>query len=77
MPFLIFEQLTLLNDLVKPNIGCFFLLESVVDDCVAFPGICNNGTCVNRVDGFDCLCPPGFVYDFAVGACIGMSTYTS
>ena len=20
---------------------------------------CNNGTCTVRVDGFDCLCPPG------------------
>ena len=57
----------------KPYVGFsdILFLESVVDDCVAFPGICNNGTCVNRVDGFDCLCPPGFVYDFAVGACTG------
>ena len=36
------------------------LCEINVDDCV--PGAChNNGTCIDRVGGFECHCPPGFV----------------
>ena len=49
----------------------FSYIYLVVDECLAFPGICNNGTCVNQVDGFHCLCPAGFVYDFTVGTCVG------
>lgn len=34
--------------------------EINVQDCV--PGAChNNGTCIDKVGGYDCLCPPGFV----------------
>lgn len=36
------------------------ICEINVDDCV--PGSChNNGTCLDRVGGFECHCPPGFV----------------
>lgn len=31
-----------------------------MDDCT--PGAChNNGTCTDRVGGYECRCPPGFV----------------
>lgn len=36
------------------------LCEINIDDCV--PGAChNNGTCSDRVGGFECKCPAGFV----------------
>lgn len=36
------------------------ICEINVDDCL--PGAChNNGTCVDKVGGFECRCPPGFV----------------
>ena len=34
-------------------------LETDIDDCASHP--CkNNGTCTDRVNGFDCSCAPGF-----------------
>lgn len=34
--------------------------EVNIDDCVV--GAChNNGTCIDKVGNYDCLCPPGFV----------------
>lgn len=34
--------------------------EINIEDCV--PGAChNNGTCIDKVGGYDCLCPAGFV----------------
>lgn len=37
-----------------------FMCDINHDDCT--PGAChNNGTCVDKVGGFECKCPPGFV----------------
>lgn len=31
-----------------------------IDDCSS--GVChNNGTCIDKVGGYECKCPPGFV----------------
>lgn len=30
------------------------------NECVDSAGICGNGTCRNRIGGFECLCSPGF-----------------
>ena len=48
---------------VQSNITLFnflpYLLKTDIDDCAGRP--CkNNGTCTDRVDGFNCSCAPGF-----------------
>ena len=30
-----------------------------MDECLSDPCM-NNGTCVDGVDGYQCICPPGF-----------------
>lgn len=30
-----------------------------MDECLSDPCL-NNGTCVDGVDGYQCICPPGF-----------------
>ena len=49
---------------VQSNITVFnfflpYLLKTDIDDCAGHP--CeNNGTCTDRVNGFNCSCAPGF-----------------
>ncbi|VDI06848.1 Hypothetical predicted protein, partial [Mytilus galloprovincialis] len=42
------------------------LCASVVDEineCVEFPDVCYNGQCKNTLEGFECVCNPGFATD--------------
>ncbi|CAC5378602.1 FBN2_3 [Mytilus coruscus] len=35
----------------------------VINECVEFPDVCYNGQCKNKLEGFECICNPGFATD--------------
>merc|ERR1739838_900919 len=43
-----------------------------VDDCKVLPGLCNHGTCINTLGGFECVCPAGYQLDRDNSACVDL-----
>ena len=41
-----------------------------IDECQMMPQMCQNGVCMNTIEGFHCECYPGYVYDEASHQCI-------
>lgn len=42
-----------------------------INECKVFPGICENGICINTDGSYRCQCQPGFILDTTGRICVG------
>lgn len=42
-----------------------------INECIEFPGLCQNGRCKNTLGGYDCKCNKGYALDENRITCIG------
>ena len=39
--------------------SCVVIFVTEINECDSEPCV-NDGTCIDNIDGFECLCPPGY-----------------
>ena len=42
-----------------------------INECIEFPGMCDNGRCRNTMGGFSCRCNQGYTLDETGIRCVG------
>ncbi|GBP21743.1 Fibrillin-2 [Eumeta japonica] len=57
----------------RPGGPPVFKEEVDVNECLAFPGICNQGRCQNLATGFNCDCFPGYENDPLTHMCVDVN----
>lgn len=46
-----------------------------LDDCAITPNLCANGTCVNELGSYKCVCDRGFMSTPTMQACVGKRSF--